>query len=368
MAKAVRRETGRAKAKKPTVTRVQVKSIEYQYIGDEPIDVKVKGYTSALNWYTYQCDTEQAREWLFEYMKRSEEYSKQDIAFARKAPKSYFPTTIGWIARMLMNGNILDNEVYFRTKVREVIGRGKADTPEAAEVKDNVVSIQDRVRAKSNQLIADIEGELDDNASLNIYDYLKGREATVAAANAVKAYYQPQLDEAMLDDEQVKEAFGKKLAARRKFWQQFIDDCDRFVGNTKAVKVRKPREKKAKSAVDLTKTLKFQKEFPELKIVSINPAEIIGAQNLWLYNTSRRKLTQLTAIGPSGLSVKGTSIIGFDPEKSVTKTVRKPELTVSALLAAGKVGLRKFMEELKTNATEANGRMNLETVLLRAQK
>jgi hypothetical protein len=133
-------------------------------------------------------------------------------------------------------------------------------------------------------------------------------------------------------------------------------------------KVRKPREKKQKSAVDVVKALKFQKEFPPLKIVSVNPAEIVGCKQLWAYNTKARKITRYDASGPSGIQVKGTTLTGFDVETSLTKSVRKPEAFIPSLLGAGKIMLRSIMQDLKTNESKPTGRINTDTVLLRVIK
>jgi hypothetical protein len=67
------------------------------------------------------------------------------------------------------------------------------------------------------------------------------------------------------------------------------------------------------------------------------------------------------------LGVKGTTITGFSETLSVMKTVRKPEEKLKEFKAAGKVALRKFLDDI--NATEArmNGRINEETVLLKVQ-
>lgn len=153
-----------------------------------------------------------------------------------------------------------------------------------------------------------------------------------------------------------------------KRWMIFVGDIDRFLNNKKVTKMRKTRAKKVASAADLVKGLKYQKQFPPLKIVSINPADIVGSKQVWVYNTKTRKLTKYDAIGPSGIQVKRTTLTGFDPDKSSTKSVRKPEETINKLLAAGKVTLRKFLDELKTNETKPTGRINTDTVLLRVIK
>ena len=102
--------------------------------------------------------------------------------------------------------------------------------------------------------------------------------------------------------------------------------------------------------------------------MSVNPAEIIGCNQLWTYNTKYKKLSRYDASGPNGIQVKGTTLIGFDVEKSLTKSVRKPEVTIQNLLSAGKVALRSIMDDLKTNVTQPNGRINTDTIILRVIK
>lgn len=368
MAKAAvsKKLTQKPKAIKPKLTRSAVKSIDDKYYGSEPIDISIKGYTNALNWYNYMHEQEQAREWFLEYFKRNK--TKSELAAVRRLPKYAIPTTVGWIARILMNGNQLENLDYFNKRMAELIAAGSA-TKEVSETKVDrtVVSIQERTQAKIYQLITECEEAIDTDPELNIYEWLKGKEATVQAANAIREFYSKWVDDFEPDEFDTR-AEKKQRAEQKKYWETFIADCDRYTGNKKAVKIRKPREKKVKSAVDQVSKMKYQKEFPSLKIVSVNPAEIIGCNQLWTYNTKYKKLTRYDASGPNGIQVKGTSIVGFDVEKSLTKSVRKPDVTIKNLLGAGKVALRSIMDELKTNETKPNGRINTDTILLRVIK
>lgn len=360
------------KAPKPRISNAAIKSIDAQYNGSEPIDISIRGYINALNWYNYAYDVDKAREWLLEYLKKNG-YPRDVITSVRKYPKSRLTTTIGWMARIMMNGNVLTERSMetFATWLDDIVRVGnKTVTEEDAVVVDikPAVSIQDRVRAKIQQLITDCEEAVDADPNLNVYEWLLGKEATPMAAAALRDYYSPWIEDFEYEDEFTSRAEKKTNAEKLKYWTQFVDDCDRYIGNKKAVKVRKPREKKTKSAVDLVKSLTYQKEFPPLKIVSINPAEIVGSNQLWAYNTKTRKLTVFNAVGPAGLQVKGASVTGFDVEKSSTKRLRKPDTAIQSLLNAGKVSLRKFMDETNAVASEAKGRINSDTVLLRVVK
>ena len=105
-----------------------------------------------------------------------------------------------------------------------------------------------------------------------------------------------------------------------------------------------------------------------MRLISVNPADIIGAQELWVYNTKTRKLGKYIADTLKGpLNVKGTGIIGFDEHRSTSKTLRKPDEKLKEFAKATKIELRKFLDNIKATETKLNGRINLETILLRVQ-
>lgn len=363
--------TTKVKTKAPKLTRTTIKSIDDKYYGPEPIDISVKGLTEALNWYNYMYEPEETRPWLFDYLKKHD-YSKADVAAIRKLPKYRVSKTLCSVARILLNGNELPekNMEYFTQGLADLINAGYLYKEEQEEeaVEKVVVSIQDRVKAKINLLLTECEEAIDQDPNLNIYDWLKGKEASTQAATAICEYYSKWVEDFTYVDPTYTRQQKKYNAEQLKRWTQFVSDCERYIGNKKVTKVRKPREKKQKSAVDQVKGLKYQKEFPQLKIVSVNPAEVVGCKQLWTYNTKARKVTRYDASGPNGIQVKGTTLTGFDVETSLTKSVRKPDTFIPSLLGAGKVTLRSIMQDLKTNETKPTGRINTDTILLRAIK
>lgn len=364
------------KAKPKPKSRAAIKSIDDKSYGFEPLVIATEDsgkYRDALNWYNYMFDHDRAREWLLEYMKVSG-FQRAQIAAVRRCPKHSITPTIGWQARIMMNGNVLTESSmdFFNQRLDGLLKTGDEIKEVADQVVEKpVIDIQARIRARANSLITMVEEEIDgvmNGGTFDIYSFLQKHEVTPQVAGYIRDYYLPSKEEVMLDDEQVKESYGKKL----KFWNAFyctlIADCDRFINNKKAVKIRKPREKKVKSAVDVVKALKYQKQEPSLKIVSVHPTEIVGCNQLWVYNTKYKKLTQYISMSPTGLQVKGTTLIGYDPELSISKSLRKPEITTAELLKAGKVAIRTFMADLKTTPSAPNGRINEQTILLRAIK
>ena len=115
---------------------------------------------------------------------------------------------------------------------------------------------------------------------------------------------------------------------------------------------RKPRKTKPKSATKLVEKLKYLKVDDKFKLTSVAPETVIGANELWVFNIKTRKIGKYIAsnIDPkgmgrdgTGLSVKGTTIIGFDEVQSIQKTLRKPEEKLKEFKDAGKVKLRTYL-------------------------
>lgn len=357
----------KTKAKPKKITRSAIKSFDDKAYGPEPI--QIKNFTDALNWYNYMSDEDQSRDWFFTYVKKN--YTKGEVAALRKLPKWKISKTLGSVARILTNGNVLPdrNMDYFDRSVKDLVKMAASvvEKVETEETPKTTVTIQDRVQAKIYNLITDCEEAVDTIQDFNVYNWLQAKEATPQAANALREYYSKFAADHEPDEFDTP-AMKKHRAQLKKYWEEFVLLIDRYINNKKAVKVRKPREKKVKSAVELVKNLKFRKEDPSLKIVSVHPAEIIGCQQLWVYNTKYRKLTQYLALGPAGIQVKGTTVTGWDIESSTSKTLRKPEESLTALLSAGKVMLRSFMSNIKTAESKPNGRINNECILVRVIK
>jgi hypothetical protein len=128
---------------------------------------------------------------------------------------------------------------------------------------------------------------------------------------------------------------------------------------------KKPRAKKPTDKAKVVAKMKYLKQDETLKLVSINPQDVIGAKELWVYNTKSRKLGRYVVKEFAELGIKGTSIVNYDEIKSVQKTLRKPEEQLKEFKAAGKVQLRKFLDDIKAVDIKLNGRINEEVLLLK---
>jgi hypothetical protein len=238
------------------------------------------------------------------------------------------------------------------------------------------ISIQERIAEQISTFIGEIEGKIDDftdsdyKMKYDFYSNFVDKGCKSVHARKLREYY---LDEynAMVDlyngeDEYLNEAWGhlntNSIKRLMDFFGIIVDDLERIIKNASAQ--RKPRKTKQKSASKLIKNLKYQAEYPDLKLVSINPEKIVGANELWVYNTKSNRLGVYYAQNSvRGFSVKGCTIQQFDEKISIQKTARKPEDVLSTLT---KRSLKKKLKDMKTKDKPVTGRINAQTILLGA--
>jgi hypothetical protein len=320
--------------------------------------------------------------------------TKEDIIAFKKTKDNRCNVTMGAIASCLLRGmpavradfnDGKDTAAWLRKQITDVIADGKDDIDEeaVAEVKSTapVISIQERVRDTAYAMTTEIEDAIEsfqlnptdfDPKAFKVLNLLKAKGAKAAHARFIRDLYAhdlAELEELLGDapDEQLRE--GHKHLTRRQvksihaFYQEIASACEMLAQEAKVN--RAPRKTKAVPKEKLIAKLKFMKTNEPLKLVSINPVDIIGAGELWIFNTKTRKLGKYVASEFNTLNVKGTTITNFDEFKSVQKTVRKPEEKLKEFKAANKVALRKFLDEINATDTKMNGRINEDTILLK---
>ena len=236
------------------------------------------------------------------------------------------------------------------------------------------LSIQDRIQNQVEDFISVVEGQADDfvdsgyKMKYDVYGDLINRGCKSVHARKMRPFYIDCYNELVdvynKDDEYVLEAWSHLKPKYHKkmmdFYGIIVDDIDRLIKNATAQ--RKPRKKKTLSAARLVKSLKYQSEFTKLKLVSINPEKIIGANELWVFNTKYNRLGIYRAVNSvRGFSVKGCTIQHFDEDTSVQKTARKPKDILSVL---NKRSLKKQLNHMKTKEQIMTGRINAQTILL----
>lgn len=394
----------KAPEKKTRVTKAQViahrtravKDLSPTWDGHESWDTDTfsRHFRHSMDYYRLEHSGKDLKPKVINWMSQNG-YTKDQIKAFKDTKDNRCNLTMGAIAANLLRGMPAvradfnegrNTAQWLGAAIAKVIDEGKNDEQEAeegaVEVKTDVYtpSIQERLREAAWRMTEELEDAIEsfsqdpdafDPKSFKILNLLRGKQAKAAHARVIREYYARQHDEYVeLQEgkcEQLKEAYShltkaqiKKIAA---FYAEILSACDMLAQEAKVN--RKPRVKKPTDKTKLVAKLKFMKQDDKLKLVSINPIDVIGAKELWVFNTKTRKLGKYVAAEYQDLGVKGTTIVGFDEAKSVQKTLRKPEEQLKEFKAAGKVALRKFLEDIKAVDIKLNGRINEETILLK---
>ena len=368
------------------------KGAETKYIGHEPDwkfqptqENRISAFSKAFAWYNYHYGKRDAKDMLCQYLDVN--HRSKDAKTMRGIPDSQIRLTPAWVCRMTLMGLmlneheqcIIDEQIASMLKVKQETRRDKDEV--AAESAVAKLTIQDHLREKVSECAGELEGMFDDFIAtgakmtadwkpiaqirgMNISPNLVGTIADIwktklAEFEEVLAGTDADLAEgyAHLTKNQIKQCI--------KFIEQVIADCGNYVQIKKVE--RKPRAKKAVSPEKLSAKFKYQKDFAELKLASVTPAQLVGASEAWLYDTKKRKLIHVMADSHLGsFSVKGSAIVGFDVTQTVQKTLRKPAEQLKELLAGGKPAARKVFKDIKSTETKFNGRGNDNLIILRA--
>ncbi len=355
--------------------RIVIKNTEPKF----DAELSQSDLSKSLSWYSQNKDNKDAQKFASEYLKKQYKLSVDHHIIKTR------PSTFGFVCRILSNGGILSEKdrTWFDSeieKIKEECSQPKIVDDEEPQKVTNTPNIQDRLREKASECIGELEGQVDEmilskfknipspNAVMNPME-IKGMHSRFIKEWAKKnrAFYDSIANST---DKETKEAYSnftkpniKKLVA---YFDQVILDCDKI--GSSVTKTKKPRKVKVKTKEQIVSKVLYCVEEPELKLKSINPTEILGATQLWVYNKKYRKLGVYHAEDASGFSIKGTSIQGFSESKSQQKTLRKPEEVLPVVMKATKINLRTFLDGIKTAKSGLTGRINEDTILLRTIK
>jgi len=254
----------------------------------------------------------------------------------------------------------------------------KTSTPVESKVKKpNVHEImQEKVREK---VLIELEGMLDSWCTTNtkvvkfpLVTVMRGENIPVSATGEVKEWLTKQRNE-------YNEAFEKTcdqmvegysylskaaLRNRIKALDEMLNELVLYKSSKAAS--RKPRVKKPKSAEKQVQRVKYMAESKDYSMRSCDPTRIIGANAFFIFNTKYRRLTVFKAKNRDGFTVNGTSIKDFDEDNSFSLTLRKPQDYLPIIAAKTERQIEKALDELKTKRKSANGRINQDTILIRA--
>ena len=345
-----------------------------------------KGLGYALSWYSQNTDKKQQKKWTLEYFKEKD----KSIHKRLKDLEDWRFMTFGSICRMasMPDGYKFEwsDSSFFDRKLNELLAKyedmkeylaeqAKLKAKEDAR-KPKPLTIQQRIFNAASEIGAEYDYQIDLFTTQNNFvtdfeakKYLAAEGVSATVAARVVEFFVPVLEE-LTDayagkDEQLVEGYNHltrtQLRKFRDFVRGLVEDTQQYAQSAKKPVTRRPR---AVNPANVVKRVKYLPAFDELKLRSIHPTKMLESTEIWIYNTKYKKIQRYVSDGTM-MSVKGTTIVGFDLKKSEQLTLRKPEDFFKGL-SIGKRALAGAWNKLKTKPSKVNGRLNEHCIILGA--
>jgi|SRR5687768_1543768 len=334
--------------------------------------------TKALSWYNAFEEDKTKRKWARTFCEKNGLVKELDLINS-EAP-DYLFSQIGPIMRLRSRGQFVSDTHWKKILEKIEFVRGyneqKKNDQEELERKRGVKKAVDKTKILTDQCFDRINGVIDEfittkeKSNFDLKSYLTSNNIPNSIIKSIGDEIQKTSKELSDIDytdpeNQLAEGYSNFTKSEIKKFQALIDGMVNSCKD-KLVNERKPRKQKqvkAKPAAVLVANLPYMKSIivggTELK--SINPESIVGAKELWIYETAARKIRVYRS--EQGMSVHKARILGYDEATSHEKKVRKPETFFTTSLA--KKTLTDTYNGLSTNEQRINPRTNENVILLK---
>ena len=334
------------------------------------------GILKALNHYNFNSTKKEAKKFLAEYLteKGKTNFLLKDLKHLKDED---FQAGTGYVARILVQGNSIPeiSEENFNQQIEDIgyqIQKAKMELPEQSNKGINAVIADpiieyDEFAARYGDIEFQIDSAIADsfrNLNFDISKWLEGHKVKPKDIKYMLAQFTNLLDEIQESiagkDKDLSEGYSSytkpQMKRYAKMLEGWIQECEKHLITPK----RKPRKTKAKTPEQLTKNVRYQESHSDLSLMSVPPEEIVGAKEVWLYNTKYRTL--MYYYSPNGLSVRGTTIQDYG--RCSGKRLRKPDIQLGEILGQYNFDDRtRWFGSIKTKNFEPNGRINTNTII-----
>lgn len=338
----------------------------------------------AANWYNVRYSERDYRNAVLEY---ADHMKIKDREFLRKLGTENFEfREIGGKCQAVLKNCVLP--AMFQKAVDDTISklieRGKMVSVDTHP--EETISVRDRVRKQSYVLGAELEEAIDEYMEylrgnrphykmFNMEEWLTSAEPSGMHCEFMLQTFDSRAEELKMallgENKELLEGYSFFSKPKlRKFYDFHKMIADHLKLRMSIVKSnRKPRKKKKRKPEQVVKKLKYLVKDTTTGAESISPEDIVNASTVITYNTKTRKATLFIG-DPSqgGLTVKGSSIIGFDLNESKEKTVKKPTDFIKVAKKDGIRAINNAWKSINTKESLPKGRINGHTLILRAIK
>jgi hypothetical protein len=339
----------------------------------------------ALSWHARCAGADDYHQYIEEWISifRSKT-AKKDLAEWETVPTSGMVGTYPSLARMRIRGFPVKQEVLDKMWdfVQEKIAHAKANPKKVKENKPRV-SVKERIERQVDMSLGAVDELLDKLAAGEQPDLtptktellkpeFKGPHLRmiVKYISEVMAEFE-ELQQVRklkkLDDQQEQLVEGYAYLKPRTLTRlintlsDLRDSIGKQAGKMGGQRVR--RQKPVDKQKQVSK-LRFKKEDKDLGITGVDPVELLGASEAWVYDTKRRKLHFLVGEHAGALFVGGPKIRGLGKQASC-KTLRKPKEQLTELLEMRKNQTVIWYDKIQAKAGKTTGRTTEDMILVR---
>lgn len=333
-----------------------------------------------FNWYRQNISEEKGLDYFLAYVKDRKDQKEYDLISKSKI----IPATYCWLARQATIAKLpkeivkkLDSKVDFILLQQKLLAEKLIEESTAKKINKNV---HDYISEQAKTVLSEIDYQFDTWLQQKMkYDFdLKSYLLENSIKHVHISKIIPDIEKIKSEfvealsgtDDQLNEAYSMYTKAELKKIINYLDEQIETLNNHRELskeisrKTRRPRTVKTNPNKSVAK-LKYKKEDTQYKIISVDPVKIVGAEQLWIFNTKTRSLGVYRTDNVHGLFVKGSTIRNYDTSSSVSKTIRKPEVVIAEVMSGGKIALKKIIENVKAVEKKLNGRINKDCILLR---
>jgi len=373
-----------------------VASPDFKFTGDEPTwhnipeERRERHLSRSLGFYNYYLDRDDYIPIMQEFMKNNSKlYSDNDIKVIENVPKTcgIFNTT-GKLCRCFNMGMPLFNTYpdIVKENIKIIISEAKAELALKKNSTEKKVSTSKKPNVHAvmtekvrKNVLCELEGMLDEWTNVKakikkfpIASVLRGENIPIAFLGPIVEWLERHKND-------YTDAFEKRcpdmvegfsylskpqLRNRIKALEETLNEIVLYKASKKGS--RKLRAKKPKSADKQVARLNYLNESKEYAMQSCDPTRIIGADVFYVFNTKYRRATIFKAQSRDGFTISGSTLKGFDANKSFSLTLRKPKDILPILASKTEKQIDKELSKLKTKRNPANGRINKDTILIKS--
>ena len=296
-----------------------------------------------------------------------------DWRFMTIGQYAFFQLKTGWMPAQ--------SRVWIDNKLPELIEKGNEAIAEKKEAKKVVVLKPKVIRQQLPMFLDAVELSLENMAdgkkgssvegllksiSLNKQEASEAYEELNKSLDEFKEVQRVRKIRGRSDwDEQLVEGYSHISRPDTKKIVDYLEDANMqliSMKETKVVRRRKPQDPRK-----IVARLRHLQADKDLNIASINPVDILGSSEVWVYDVKRKRLGLYKSKQDGGLGVKGTSITGYDEGLSYEKTLRKPDEQLPIITKKSRNALHEAVGKIRGKQMKVKTRINPNMLLLKVQ-